>query len=132
MDDAIYISRQVEMLLSENIQGVIPVKLFTDSEETFESITYTKQVEKKSMRMVTQDLIDEELSSYQGIKTDTMWKNKMKISNSQMNVKNKNQTREKFTKNAVVRGIKTETRLEKHYLTLGMFSVDVPWLRLEW
>ena len=52
----------------------------------------------------------------------------MKINNSQMNVKNKNQTREKFTKNAVVRGIKTETRIENIISPLVCF----PWMCLDY
>ena len=38
VDDAIYISRQVEMLLYGYIKVMIPVKLFTESEPTLESI----------------------------------------------------------------------------------------------
>ena len=42
-----YISRQVEMLLYGYIKGRIPVKLFTDSEPTLESITSSRQVKDK-------------------------------------------------------------------------------------
>lgn len=47
VDDAVYISRQVEMLLYGYIKGRIPVKLFTDSEPTLESITSSRQVKDK-------------------------------------------------------------------------------------
>ena len=51
--------------------------MFTDSEGTLESISTTKQIEKKSLCMVIQDLkermMDREISSYQWIPTCSMW-----------------------------------------------------------
>ena len=56
---------------------IIPIHLYTDSEVRLESIVSTKQVERKSLRMVIQDLketlVDGEISSYQWIPTRWMW-----------------------------------------------------------
>ena len=57
VDDAVYISRQVEMLLYGDIKGRIPVKLFTDFEPTrFHSIIKTGS--EKLLRMTIKDLKD--------------------------------------------------------------------------
>ena len=44
------------MLLYEDIKERIPVKLFTDSEPTLESIASSRQVERKSLRMIVKEL----------------------------------------------------------------------------
>ena len=59
----------METLRFGNYQRWIPIHLFTDSEGTLESIASTKQVKRKTLRMVVKDLkerlMDEEIVSYQ-------------------------------------------------------------------
>ena len=58
VDDAVFLVRQLEILLFGDYKGRIPVKLFTDSEPTLESIVSSKQVERKLLRMTIKDLKD--------------------------------------------------------------------------
>ena len=55
----------------------VPVYLFTDSESTLESIASTKQITTKTLRNVITDLkqrlIDDDISSYAWLPTDSMW-----------------------------------------------------------
>ena len=55
----------------------IPVYLFTDSESTLESIASSKQIATKTLRNVITDLkqrlIDDEVSSYAWLSTNSMW-----------------------------------------------------------
>ena len=55
----------------------VPVYLFTDSESTLESIASSKQIATKTLRNVMTDLkqrlIDDEISSYAWLPTDSMW-----------------------------------------------------------
>ena len=62
MDDSVSLARQVEILLFGLYKGVIPVKLYTDSEPTLESIASTKQVDRKLLRNTVKDLKDKILS----------------------------------------------------------------------
>ena len=62
VDDSVSLARQVEMLLYGAYNGVIPVKLYTDSEPTLESIASSKQVERKLLRNTVKDLKDKVLS----------------------------------------------------------------------
>ena len=62
VDDSVSLARQVEMLLHGAHNGVIPVKLYTDSEPTLESIASSKQVERKLLRNTVKDLKDKVLS----------------------------------------------------------------------
>ena len=55
----------------------IPVYLFTDSESTLESIASSKQIATKTIRNIITDLkqrlIDDEVSSYAWLPTDSIW-----------------------------------------------------------
>ena len=77
VDDAVLTSRQLELLLYRDIMHRIPVYLFTDSESTLESIASTKQIATKTLRNVIADLkqrlIDDEISSYAWLPTNSMW-----------------------------------------------------------
>ena len=77
VDDATFAASQLEMLVYGDWKRRIPVKLFTDSESTLESIASLKQVEKKSLRMTVQDskdrLIEGDVLSYGWLPTERMW-----------------------------------------------------------
>ena len=77
VDDSVLASRQLELLLYGDVQGRIPVHLFTDSESTLESVASTKQISTKSLRNVIVDLkerlIRGEISSYSWLPTQKMW-----------------------------------------------------------
>ena len=76
-----YLARQIEMLLFGDYKQRIPVRIFTDSEPTLESIASTKQIERKSLRMTVQEmkerLIEGDDRSYQWIPTKEMWSDGM-------------------------------------------------------
>ena len=77
VDDAVLTSRQLELLLYGDIMKRILVYLFTDSESTLESIASTKQITTKTLRTLFSDLkqilIDEDISSYAWLPTDSVW-----------------------------------------------------------
>ena len=77
VDDAVLASRQLELLLYRDVMNRIPVYLFTDSESTLESIASTKQTATKTLRNAIADhkqrLIDDEISSYAWLPTNSMW-----------------------------------------------------------
>jgi len=77
VDDATFAARQLELLLYGDYQKRIPVKLFTDSESTLESIASSKQVVNKSLRMTVRELkdklLDGEVLSYAWLPTEHMW-----------------------------------------------------------
>ena len=77
VDDAVLTSRQLELLLYRDIMNRTPVCLFTDSESTLESIASSKQIATKTLRNVITDLkqrlVDDEISSYAWLPTDSMW-----------------------------------------------------------
>ena len=76
MDDTVSLARQTECLLYGSYIGRIPVKLYTDSEPTLESIASSKQVERKLLRNTVKDLKDKILSgevrSISWLSTDRM------------------------------------------------------------
>ena len=76
VDDAVFLARQLEILLFGDYKGRILVKLFTDSEPTLESIASSKQVERKLLRMTIKDLKDRllegDVSSYSWLSTRDM------------------------------------------------------------
>ena len=51
VDDSAFAASQLEMLVYGDWKRRIPVKLFTDSVSTLESIASSKKVERKSLRM---------------------------------------------------------------------------------
>ena len=77
VDDATFAARQLELLLYGDYQRRIPVKLFTDSESTLESIVSSKQVERKILWMTVRELKDRllegEVLSYAWLPTEHMW-----------------------------------------------------------
>ena len=77
VDDATFAARQLEVLLYGEYRGRIPVRLFTDSESTLESIASSKQVERKTLRMTVRELKDRllegEIESYAWLPTEQMW-----------------------------------------------------------
>ena len=54
--DAVFAARQIEALLYGNYEKIIIIHLYTDSEGTLESIASTKQIIRKSLWIVIQDL----------------------------------------------------------------------------
>ena len=77
VDDATFSARQLELMLFGDYQKRIPVRLFTDSESTLESIASSKQVVNKSLRMTVWELkdklLDGEVLSYAWLPTGHMW-----------------------------------------------------------
>ena len=73
LDEAVYLARQLEILLFGEYKQRMPVRIFTDSEPTLESIASTKQIERKGLRMTVQEmkerLIKGDVKSYQWIPT---------------------------------------------------------------
>ena len=56
MEDAIFAARQLEILMFGDFQKRTKVRLFTDSEATLESITSSKQIERKTLRLTVTNL----------------------------------------------------------------------------
>merc|ERR1712240_834784 len=56
IDKLVYMSRHVEILLYGDYRKRINVRILTDSEPTLESIASTKQIERKGLRMVVQEM----------------------------------------------------------------------------
>ena len=76
IEDAIYIARQVEILIFKDYRRRMKVRLFTDSEATLESIASSKQMNRKTLRMTVFDLkkrlVDGEIFSYLWLPTEKM------------------------------------------------------------
>ena len=70
-------ARQIEILMFGEYKQRMPVRIFTDSEPSLESIASTKQIERKSLRMTVQELkerlMEGDVKSYQWIPTKEMW-----------------------------------------------------------
>ena len=77
VEDVTLMARQLELLLYGEVQGRIPVHLFTDSESTLESVASSKQVGTKSLRNVfanlKERLVRGKISSYLWLPTKNMW-----------------------------------------------------------
>ena len=56
VDDSKHLALQIEQLLYDSVENRIPVRLYTDSKPTLESIASTKQVERKLLRNSIADL----------------------------------------------------------------------------
>ena len=56
IDELVYMSRHVEMLLYGDYRKRMKVRILTDSEPTLESIASTKQIERKGLRMAVQEM----------------------------------------------------------------------------
>ena len=76
LDDSLYTAQQLEVLLFCKKNGMIPVKLFTDSRPTLESIASTKQITTKLLRNDIQDFKDRlyngEIESFSWLDTNDM------------------------------------------------------------
>ena len=76
VDDSVFVARQLEILLFGVYKGTIPVRLFTDSEPTLESIASTRPIETKRLRNQVQELkevlLNGEVDSYAWLSTKDM------------------------------------------------------------
>ena len=76
MEDTVYASRQLELLLFGEYRKRIKVILFTDSESTLESIASSKQIERKTLRQTVVDLkerlVDGDVHSFSWLRTQVM------------------------------------------------------------
>ena len=79
VDDVIFTSRQVELLLYGDYRKGTKINLYTDSESTLQSIASSWQIEWKKWRITVRDLKDplqdKEINSYQWLPTYNMWAN---------------------------------------------------------
>ena len=75
VEDAVFAARQIETLIYGDYKKRILMHLYTDSEGMLESKASTKQVERKSLRMVIQDLKERLIHSEIVISVDTDWLN---------------------------------------------------------
>ena len=77
IDELVYMARHVEILLYGDYRKRMDVRILTDSEPTLESIASTKQIERKGLRMVVQEMKDKlrdgEIDSYQWVSTKQIW-----------------------------------------------------------
>ena len=77
IDELVYMARHVEILLYGDYRKRMNTRIITDSEPTLESIASTKQIERKALRMVVQEmkemLRDGNISSYQWVSTKDIW-----------------------------------------------------------
>ena len=56
MDHSAFVRRQLEFLWYGEVREKIPVRVYTDSEPTLESIASTKQIETKMLRQYVEEL----------------------------------------------------------------------------
>ena len=56
VEDPIFATRQIEILMFRDYRRRLKVRLFTDSEATLESIASSKQIERKTLRLTVVDL----------------------------------------------------------------------------
>ena len=72
-EDAIFGSRQLELLLFGDYKKRIKVRLFMDSESTLESIASSRQIERKTLQQTVVDLkeglVDGDVLSYSWLPT---------------------------------------------------------------
>ena len=77
VDDVILTARQLETLLYGDYKKRIKLEIFTDSESMLESITSSRQIERKTLRLTVKDLKDllqdKEIDSYQWLPTHEIW-----------------------------------------------------------
>ena len=76
VDDSVLAARQLELLLYREVINRIPIRLYTDSESTLESVASSKQIDIKTLRNVIVDLkerlVNGEISSYAWFPTQNM------------------------------------------------------------
>ena len=77
VEDSVYAASQLEQMLYGDVLRRIPIRLFTDSESTLESVTSSKQIVTKTLRMVIMDLKERllrgEINSITWLPTRNMW-----------------------------------------------------------
>merc|ERR1712002_1134368 len=77
IDELVYMSRHVEILLYGDYKKRMNVRIITDSEPTLESISSTRQIERKQLRMVVKEMKDKlregDITSYQWVSTKDIW-----------------------------------------------------------
>ena len=77
VEDSVYAASQLEQMLYGDVLRRIPICLFTDSESTLESVTPSKQIVTKTLRMVIMDLkerlLSGEITSIAWLPTRNMW-----------------------------------------------------------
>ena len=77
VDELTYMARQIEILMFGDSKQRILVRIFTDSEPSLESIASTRQIERKNLRMMVQELkerlMEGDVRLYQWIPTKEMW-----------------------------------------------------------
>merc|ERR1712115_297351 len=77
IDELTYMARHVEILLYGDYKKRLNVRILMDSEPTLESIASTKQIERKGLRMVVQEMKDKlrdgEINLYQWVSTKQIW-----------------------------------------------------------
>ena len=77
VDDSVLAAHQLELLLYGEVINRIPIRLYTDSESTLESVASSKQIITKTLRNVIVDLkerlVNGEISSYTWLPTQNMW-----------------------------------------------------------
>ena len=56
LDEAVYIAKQLEILLFGDYRKRIPVRIMTGSEPTLESIVSTRHIERKGLRMSVHEI----------------------------------------------------------------------------
>ena len=109
----------------EIMEKRIPVNLYTDLEDTLESIALTKQVDRKSLRMMVRELKDRllegEVSLYAWLPKNHMWADiltkEMRLPESQEQVLRKNEMDLPDVHVNEVKAVDGEMRMENDYLS---------------
>ena len=77
VEDSMYAASQLEQMLYGDVKMRIPICLFTDSESILESVTSSKQIVTKTLRMTIVDLkewlLRGDLTSITWHSTEKMW-----------------------------------------------------------
>merc|ERR1712240_1007376 len=77
IDELVYMSRHVEILLYGDYRKRMNVRIIIDSKPTLESIASTKQIERMQFRMVVKEMKDKlrdgDITSYQWVLTKNIW-----------------------------------------------------------
>ena len=119
VDDSVSMARQFEILLYGKYQKKIPVKLYTDSEPTLESVASTKPIETKRLRNQVQELkevlLNGEVESFSWLPSKSMiadmLTNEMKMPESVLNLMTKNKLESPTSDVNIVRAVKDELRM---------------------
>ena len=81
IDELVYMSKHVEILLYGDYQRWMNVRIITDSEPTLESIGSTRQIDRKQLRGMVSEMKDKltegEITSYQWVSTKDIWADKL-------------------------------------------------------